>query len=202
MAAEPKKNGASTLSGPRNAAGAAGAAGAPGAARSAAAAGGKAGAGAKVAPQSQMAQTFAQVVAVLMRDARHRNLKLSDLEHLVLPPLMAGQFSLGHAPSALPNASKDKQGGFFVPVAVALWAKVSNSVDKGLSEILDKQVWLRPQEWTSGENLWLIAVAGNSRALPAFIKQVTEREFKGKRVKMRVLGQDGKVSVRVLGEKA
>ena len=41
-----------------------------------------------------MAQTFAQIVAVLMRDANFRNLRLTDLEWLVLPPVMAGQFRL------------------------------------------------------------------------------------------------------------
>ena len=152
------------------------------------------------AQQSRMAQTFAQIVAVLMRDPGYRNLRLSDLEWLVLPPVMAGQFRLGHAtrpPATEPDAGKAQQGGIFVPVAVALWARVSPEIDKALSENLDKQVRLRPNEWTSGDNMWLMAAAGHPRAVPEFLKQLQENEFKGKQVKMRLRGPDGKVSSRM-----
>src|SRR5262245_29491842 len=45
------------------------------------------------ARQARFAQSFAQIVGVLMRDANFRNMRLADLEWLVLPPVMAGQFS-------------------------------------------------------------------------------------------------------------
>ena len=82
-----------------------------------------------------MAQSFAQVVAVLMRDARFRNLKIADLEWLVLPPVMAGQFRLGHA--GLPSEPGKAQQGVAVPAALALWARVSPEVDKSVWEKLD-----------------------------------------------------------------
>ncbi len=144
-----------------------------------------------------MAQTFAQVVGVLMRDPNFRNMRLADLEWLVLPPVMAGQFRLGHA---MRPAGKTQQGaGISVPVAVALWARVSPDIDKGLSEALDKPVHLRPNQWASGDILWLMAAAGDPRAKPHFLKQLAETEFKGQHVKMRLRGPDGKVVVKALG---
>jgi hemolysin-activating ACP:hemolysin acyltransferase len=146
--------------------------------------------------QARMAQSFSQVVAVLMRDQNFRNMRLADLEWLVIPPVMAGQFRLAHAP---PPGQPQPQGSTFtVPVAVALWARVSPQLDRSLSENLDKPVWIKPNQWASGNILWLMALAGDRRALPQFVKLLQEREFKGQEVKMRARGADGKVTVRLL----
>ncbi len=61
------------------------------------------------ARQIRIAQSFAQVVAVLMRDPNFKKLPLADLEWLVLPPLMAGQFRLAHMQTQQPG--NDKQPG-------------------------------------------------------------------------------------------
>lgn len=153
------------------------------------------------ARQSRVAQAFSQIVAVLMRDPVYKNLKIADLEHLVLPPVMAGQFRLALG-TRQADAGKEQKGGIYVPVAVALWARVSPKIDKGLSENLDKAVWLRPQEWTSGDILWLMAAAGNPRAVPAFLKQLAEKDFKGQQVKMRLRGPEGKTVVQILGQQS
>ena len=162
-------------------------------------------AAAKAGGQSSFAEAFAQIVAVLMRDPNFRSLTLSDLEWLVLPPVMVGQFGLAHAPMQRPVAKAEKSGetqqnrAALVPVAVALWARVSDSLDKTLSDELRNQPKLRPADWVSGDNLWLITVAGDRRALPKFLDQLTGKDFKGKQIKMRVRGPDGKVIVKTLG---
>ena len=141
------------------------------------------------ARQTRFAQAFAQVVAVLMRDPGFRNLRLADLEWMVLPPIMAGQFRLAQMPAPPPKGEKpagegkDQAGagpGVLVPVAVALWARVSANTDKALQGNLDKQARLHPADWASGDNIWLIAVAGDKRAIPKFIEQLYLTEFKGK----------------------
>jgi hemolysin-activating ACP:hemolysin acyltransferase len=113
--------------------------------------------------------------------------------------VLAGQFRLALG-TRQADAGKEQKGGIYVPVAMALWARVSPKVDKGLSENLDKPVWLRPQEWTSGDIVWLMAAAGNPRAIPEFLKQLAEKDFKGQQVKMRLRGPDGKAVVKVLGQ--
>ncbi|MBO0763419.1 MAG: toxin-activating lysine-acyltransferase [Hyphomicrobiaceae bacterium] len=130
---------------------------------------------------------FAQIVSVLMRSPLHQRYPIAALQWLVLPPLLTGQFSIGHA--------DNKQQGTPVPVAVALWARVSAEVDKRLSENLDQPIQLRPREWRSGETLWLIEAVGDQRALPQFLKHLAETVFKGCEVKLRRRGADEKVVV-------
>jgi hemolysin-activating ACP:hemolysin acyltransferase len=155
------------------------------------------------APQDQAARrraaiairhsvAFSQIVSLLMRSAEHRRYPIAALESLVLPPLLTGQFRIAEA--------KSKQNGVSVPVAVALWARVSAEVDKRLAENLDKPMQLRPRDWRSGDQLWLIEVVGDQRALPHFLRHLRETLFKGRDVKMRTRGSDGKVAVRSLAE--
>ena len=151
------------------------------------------------ARQARVAQAFAQVVAVLMRDPNFRNLKIGDLEWLVLPPIMAGQFRLGHA--AKPGDDNTRQAGVRIPVAVALWARVSAQIDKAFSEELDKPMQLRPNQWASGDQVWIMATAGDRRAVPHFMKELAQTVFKGQQVKMRMRGADGKVVVKTIGAK-
>jgi cytolysin-activating lysine-acyltransferase len=153
--------------------------------------------------QARMAQSFSQIVAVLMRDPNFKNLKLADLEWLVIPAVMSGQFELAHARTQPgPDKDKAKDGGIFVPVAVALWAHVSPAVDKTLSENLDKPLQLRPNQWVSGDIAWLVAAAGDQRAVPTFLKQLGEKKFKGKPVKLRARGPDGSVVIKTLAQYA
>jgi hemolysin-activating ACP:hemolysin acyltransferase len=137
---------------------------------------------------------FTQIVTVLMRSPRYRHYSLGDLEWLVIPPLVTGQYSVAEV--------KSKHDRVQVPVGVALWASVSADVDKKLSENLQTSIRLRPDEWKSGDILWLIDVVGDSRAVPQLLKQLVETAFKGRAAKMRTLGKDGKILVQRIAAKA
>lgn len=126
---------------------------------------------------------FTQIIAVLMRSPHYKHYTLADLEWLVLPPLLTGQMSVA-------EASAQKDGPRF-PIAVALWASVSAEVDKRLSENLQVPIRLRPDEWRSGDILWLIDAVGDARFVPQFVKQLDETVFKGRDVKMRARREDG-----------
>ena len=134
---------------------------------------------------------FAQIVTVLMRSPRYRHYTLGDLEWLVVPALATGQWRVLGAQS--------KQNGVSIPVAVALWARVSPEVDKKLSENLHVPIRLRPDEWKSGDILWLVDAVGDPRAVPQVLKQLLETSFKGREAKVRAAGEDGKITVRKLG---
>jgi cytolysin-activating lysine-acyltransferase len=156
------------------------------------------------ARQAHLGQAFSQVIAVLMRDPAFRQMRLADLEWLVIPPLMCAQYKVAQAPvqqlmAQKPDGDKAQEGGVLVPVAVGLWARVSPQVDKRLAETLDKNVRLRPSEWTSGEHLWLMAAAGDPRAVPHFVEQLVKSEFKGKQVKTRLRGPDGRITIKTIG---
>ena len=146
------------------------------------------------ARQNLFARDFSQVTAVLMRAPNYKNLRISDLEWLVIPPLLAGQSKV-----ALSRYSKD---GPIVPVAVALWARVSASVDKRLSQDLEKPPLLRASEWMSGDILWLMTLAGEPKALAQFLPQLQATVFKGRAVKMRMQSENGKTIVQTLSAPA
>jgi len=172
------------------------------------------------ARQARFARSFAQVVAVLMRDSSFRTMPIADLEWLVLPAVMSGQFKVAEAPASLLAPGKapgkvaakvpgkaagnapdhTKPGGVLVPVAVALWARVSKEIDQALSEQLDRPVRLKPNQWASGEHVWLVAVAGDRRAVPKLIDRLAGGELKGQRIKMRVKGAGNTVVVKTLAE--
>jgi hemolysin-activating ACP:hemolysin acyltransferase len=141
------------------------------------------------AQQQHFAQLFSQAIAVLMRDANYKNLPLRELEFL-LPPIMVGQCAVAN--------SKVTADGPAVPVALALWARVSPAVDQRLGQNLDKPIELKPNEWTSGNIPWLITIAGSTQVLSTFIKQLCDKEFPGLPVKMRAADKDGVRSVQIL----
>ena len=154
------------------------------------------------ARNARFAQSFANIIAVLMRDPGFRTLRIADLEWLVLPAIMSGQWRIAQATveSAQPAPAGGQKSSFVVPAAIALWARVSPAVDARLSSDLDKPLALKPNEWMSGDIHWLIAVAGDKRVVPKFVETLMKDVFKDKPVKSRVMGSDGKVVVRTQGK--
>ena len=157
--------------------------------------------------QASFAESFAQIVAVFMRDRNFRTLTIAELEWLVLPPIMVGQFALAHAPMdrSAAKGGKDRaqpNNAALVPVAVALWARVSPGIDKALSENLDKAIRLQAADWSSGDRLWLLALAGDQRVFPRFLAQLGEKDFQGREVKMRKRTPEGKVVIQTIGRPA
>ena len=88
-----------------------------------------------------------------------------------------------------------------VPVAVAVWATVSAEVDKKLSENLHVPIRLRPDEWQSGDILWLIDAVGDPRVVPQLLRQLVETAFKGREAKMLARAENGKMIVQRIASK-
>jgi hemolysin-activating ACP:hemolysin acyltransferase len=128
-----------------------------------------------------------EVVSVLMRAPQFRSVPLGEIQALVLPPLISGQFLVAEA--------RSKSRGVITPVAIALWAKVSEEVDKRLSAELDKPIRLAPKEWNSGDIAWLIVLAGNAQAIAPMLKRLGERTLNRQPLKMRSKGKDGQMVV-------
>jgi hemolysin-activating ACP:hemolysin acyltransferase len=137
------------------------------------------------------ALAFTQVVGVLMRSPHYRQYTLGDLEWLVIPPVMAGQFRIG-------EAKPDNNQCTAVPVAVVLWASVSPEVDKRLMEGSNTSLQLKPEEWKSGDIPWLVHAAGETRFVRFVVDQLAKTTFKGRKVKVRGRDQDGNLKVHVL----
>ena len=145
----------------------------------------------KNANSSKMiAAAFGEIVALLMRTPAHKDTKLSDLEWLVAPAVATGQFTIAEA--------QMKANGITQPMGVVLWARVSPEVDKRLHLNIEKPIHLTPQEWASGDIIWLIEVAGEPRVLDAVMKRMRETVWAGKTVRVRGKDKDGKAAVGTL----
>lgn len=107
-------------------------AGAPGGQKSGQAGGqiGSVGGGVTAGPQKTVASMLGEMVWLLTMSPTHKHFALSDLEWLVMPPLMLQQFRIYY----------DGQ----TPVALALWAYLSEDTEKKLTAGSTR---LRPDEW-------------------------------------------------------
>lgn len=145
----------------------------------------------KLASASKMvAAAFGEIVSLLMRTPNYKHLMLSDLEWFVVPAVASGQFSLAEAQS--------KSSGITQPMGVVLWARVSPEVDQRLHENLDQPIKLKPGDWTSGDILWLVEAAGESRVIEALVKRMRETIWAGRTVRLRARGPDGKAAIGTL----
>lgn len=135
---------------------------------------------------------FAQVVSLLMRSPTYRHFFLADLEWLAIPPLASGMFAVAEV-----KAQADRPA---FPGAAVLWASVSPEVDARLSGNLTAPIRLRPDEWRSGDRLWVIAAVGDQRVLNGLLQQLSKSAFKERKVNLRVVSSDGRVGIKFLDE--
>ncbi len=126
------------------------------------------------AMRTRFSATFSQVVISLMSTGRYRHQSIGDLEHLVTEPLMRNRIAIA---SAKPTDGLE-QGQM---VGLAYWAKVSEEVEDKIKEQIKNAVFpirLKPEEWESGDRLWLLDVVAPNRqaatAVLANFRQVAE----------------------------
>ncbi len=106
-------------------------------------------------------------IVLLGASPRRRYLFIGDLDWAVLPPIALKQFRL---------FAKDGR-----PLAYACWAFVSDEADARLKT---GQIKLKPNEWKSGENSWMIDIVAPMGGAAAFAKLVTENVLKDETVRL------------------
>jgi hemolysin-activating ACP:hemolysin acyltransferase len=121
------------------------------------------------------AANLANAVALFLRSPAHRHYTLADLEWCLLPALARGQFMVAEA--KLPD-------GQAVPAALVLWARVSVEVDARLSAAPRYPIRLHPNEWQSGDVIWIVDAVGEPKAAQQCIETLTMAAFHGRQFKM------------------
>lgn len=144
-----------------------------------------------VARSRAIAAGLGGIVSVLMRAPDFRNATIGDLEWLVGPPLAVDQFAIAEGHHA--------ETGIVAPVAIVLWAMVSEEVDKRLSDVATPNPRLEPKDWRSGSIPWVVVAAGDRRALTSLLEQLVKAKFKGAKAKIRVRDTNGQEKVVELG---
>ncbi len=141
----------------------------------------------RAALAKHVAASFGEIVTLLMRSPGDKQRPIQDLEWMVAPAIMTGQFAVADAQS--------KENGAVMPVGAVLWAHVSAEVDKRLSELGDQAPRLAPNEWRSGDIPWVVMAIGDPKVLSGLLQQLSKTVFKDKPAKIRARGADGKVVV-------
>ena len=121
------------------------------------------------------ATNLANAVALFLRSPAHRHYTLADLEWCLLPALALNQFMA--AEMKLPD-------GQAVPAALVLWARVSAEVDARLSAAPRYPSRLHPNEWQSGDVIWVVDAVGEPKAVQHCIEVLAKTAFQGRQFRM------------------
>jgi len=121
-------------------------------------------------------------VWLMMKMPNYRHVFLSDLEWMLLPPILLNQYRLFNADGKV--------------VAFAAWAYLSEALEKRLQEAEPR---LAPAEWKSGDRLWLINLFAPFGQADAALVELRQSAFAGKRFKMHRWNPDGTRAVVEVG---
>lgn len=134
-----------------------------------------------------VAASFGEIVTLLMRTPAYRLHAIQDLEWMVGPAVMTGQFAVLEAQA--------KQTGLVSPIGAVLWAHVSPEIDARLSSQLDQPIRLAPPEWRSGTIPWIIITLGDQNVVAGILRQLATNVFKTEPARLRARTEDGRVAV-------
>ena len=116
--------------------------------------------------RTKVHETFGKVALAMMAVPRYRHQSVSDLNHILLEPLMRDRIAIASA------SSKEGTGAEMLS-GIAIWASVSEEVDAKIREQTKAGVFpvrLKPDDWTSGSINWLLdVIAPNQRLTTAVI---------------------------------
>jgi len=113
--------------------------------------------------RQKIQSTFGQIVLAMCVVPRYRNLLLAELQQFVLDPLSQDKIVL-----ALPANPENDPKVATAPATIAIWASVSEDVDKRIREQVTSGVFpirLKPEDWSSGDIVWLLDVIAPSEKM-------------------------------------
>ena len=140
--------------------------------------------------EKTVAQMLGEVVWLMTQSPSHKTFFLSDLEWLAMAPIMLKQFRVFYATDQ--NAEAQGNKGASRPIGVVLWANVDEDVEQRLK---DGNAKLRPQDWRSGDRLWVVEIIAPFGGHDEMLKDLKSQVFKDKTLKFRAI-VDGKPAVR------
>lgn len=107
------------------------------------------------------AARFGELVMLMMTAQRYWHMTIHELEWLALQPLMRNQVAVATSV----NEAGESQPGV---IGAAIWARVSAEVDIKIKQQIKNKVFpvrLKPDEWVSGDIVWLLDVIAPTKIL-------------------------------------
>jgi cytolysin-activating lysine-acyltransferase len=137
---------------------------------------------------------FGDIVGILMRSPRHKQMPLETLRVFVVPAIANQQFLIAKVkPQGNPNAGA-------APAGVALWARVSEEVDRRLREGSNETQRLKPDEWASGNILWLVDLIAPTPLVPGMLRDLDQKVARGLPMHVQLRTKDGPAQIGTLSD--
>jgi cytolysin-activating lysine-acyltransferase len=120
-----------------------------------------------------------EIVWLMSQSPIHKQFYISDLEWFVMTPVLLQQFRIFYA--------QDR------PVGALLWAFASDEVEARLAQGVTR---LRPQDWKSGDKLWVVEAIAPFGGPEEMIKDLKANVFATREVRYVAMTTEGKKEVR------
>jgi cytolysin-activating lysine-acyltransferase len=120
-------------------------------------------------------EVLGDAVWLMTQSPNHKHLFITDLEWLVLPPIMLRQFRLVRG--------QDK------PQAFITWAMLNEEAEQRL---VAGHTRLKPSDWNAGDRAWIVDLIAPFGGQEAVLKEIKQRLFADKPLKLLQPGKDGK----------
>lgn len=145
----------------------------------------------------KVSEALGEIVWLMSQSPLHKGFFISDLEWMIMTPVLLGQFRLFHGPAPqqplpaqvattiAPSTGTQTQQ----PMGVVLWGLVSEEVAERLKQGVPK---LRPQDWRSGDRLWVVEVIAPFGGAGAMLQDFKRQVFPDRLVSFVKLGVKGK----------
>jgi len=146
------------------------------------------------AASTSMWATVGEIAVVYSRSPALNHYALADMEWLILPAVLNGQFYVVKA--------MNDWTGLRAPSAVATWAFVSPEVDARLLSDPSHHIRVGPGEWKCGEIGWIVGWGGDPPGVAAAIAWLKAGPFKDRNAKIVVRELSGLSHVAMLDEVA
>ena len=131
--------------------------------------------------------SIGDIAVVFSRSPGHKHYTYADLEWMILPAVLSGQYYVAEF--------QHTETGARTPVAAVLWASVSDETDRRLAATPGQKIRLRPDEWASGQHLWIVDLAGEPQVIAHALQMLATTRFKDAPVKLAM--HDGAGGARV-----
>jgi cytolysin-activating lysine-acyltransferase len=127
-----------------------------------------------------LSAVLGEIVWLMSQSPLHKQFFISDLEWFVMTPVLLQQFRTFYATDR--------------PIGVVLWANVLDEVAERLAAGTTE---LRPQDWKSGDKLWVVEVIAPFGGAEEMVKDLKDNVFPTRDVHFVAVTKDGKKDVRV-----
>lgn len=127
-------------------------------------------------PPLDKVQALGHALWLMTQSPAHRHMFIADMEWVLIPPVSLGQFRLWRHGNQ--------------PIGFVTWAFVSDEVDERLR---NGGVKLKPQDWKSGEKVWLVDVIMPLGGREEGLKELKEKVFPDRVIHVLGITQAGSI---------